>query len=249
MSILLPTISTSAFVANTQGQLSLSATGYSADPSFFGNPAHLMVFNESGCGLLVGFGMGGNTDYLPAGGCRVYELTPGESSLNYAVLYATPNSPINTIIAVYYGPGEPVPQQQQTGLALNPYGATQLGTFVAKSVAGSSSTNSAVLGPSPSGTTLYIMGTYFSSAPLSSGADYYTWRISHVADQTNLNFDVYANSTQGAFQSVSFAPYGIPSSQATAPSTTNNGPIQSQTIAPIPANSVDYHIIIFGFYR
>jgi hypothetical protein len=69
---------------------------------------HLMLYNESGCGLQITF----NTTegiVLPAGGWIAHELNPNCTSFTYTVLYVLPNAPVTKLIIVYYEPYEEVP--------------------------------------------------------------------------------------------------------------------------------------------
>ena len=73
------------------------------------NPAHLNIWNDSGCGCGIRFKTSNHTDNIPAGGWRTYELVPGEAGIVFTVKYVIPNSPVSTCMSTYYAPGENVP--------------------------------------------------------------------------------------------------------------------------------------------
>ena len=73
------------------------------------DPAHLRVYNDSGCGLQYVMQSSGNGDYIPAGGWATIELKSNDSSMLVTINYLLPNPPVSIILPTYFGPGEPVP--------------------------------------------------------------------------------------------------------------------------------------------
>lgn len=84
------------------------------DPSNM-EPAHLLVFNESGCGVQLTMKQSGDGQYLPAGGWTSFEIKPNDSLLTGVVTYALPNPPVSLLHAVYFGPGETLPASYTLG--------------------------------------------------------------------------------------------------------------------------------------
>ena len=78
-------------------------------------PAHLQVFNESGCGLKCTLRASGRGKFLPAGAWTTFDLASNDSFLDVVVSYALPNPPVNALSTVYYAPGEPVPDSYTLG--------------------------------------------------------------------------------------------------------------------------------------
>ncbi len=74
-----------------------------------GEGYHLLLFNESGCGLKLRFLQSDDTDNIPAGGWRKYPLIPGETTVTWTVIYVLPNAPVSLLIGTTYKPGEEVP--------------------------------------------------------------------------------------------------------------------------------------------
>jgi hypothetical protein len=75
-----------------------------------GEGYHLLLFNESGCGLKLRFLQSDDTDSIPAGGWRKYPLIPGETTVTWTVIYVLPNAPVSMLIGTIYKPGEEVPE-------------------------------------------------------------------------------------------------------------------------------------------
>lgn len=72
-------------------------------------PAHLRIYNDSGCGLDYTMKQSGDSDYCPAGGWATIELADNDSQMVVTVNYLLPNPPVSKILPTYYAPGEPVP--------------------------------------------------------------------------------------------------------------------------------------------
>src|SRR5258706_2080282 len=110
MSIGLPTFDMSTLAVGQVGNITFqNALGITADPGNLYKPAHLLIHNESGSGVLVNFQTGGDSFHLPAGGWRVEAMTPGEAGITFLVEYKLPNPPVQLFLVTYYAPGEMVP--------------------------------------------------------------------------------------------------------------------------------------------
>lgn len=108
MSTMLPNKDLSSAVVGTKDFLDLSNAAVSANPVGLDKPYHLLLYNESGCGLQLTFDPGGATDFLPAGAWRVYALMPGSSKVTYIVQYVLTQAGVNTLVGVVYAPSERV---------------------------------------------------------------------------------------------------------------------------------------------
>jgi hypothetical protein len=108
MSTILPIISLAAAVVGTTGVIDLKPTGYTSDPGFTNNKATLQLQNESGSGLQITTVKGQESTYIAAGGWKNLLLTPGESAVQYTVIYQLPNPGVTVLLAEFYRPGEPV---------------------------------------------------------------------------------------------------------------------------------------------
>lgn len=106
MSIPLPPISLSGKVVGSTGKIDLSSIQISANSAFLTNPPTLQIFNDSGCGLQLTMATGGDGYNFPAGAWANMPLAPGESAVNFSVIYVLPNAPVSTLMATYYAPGE-----------------------------------------------------------------------------------------------------------------------------------------------
>ncbi len=78
-------------------------------------PAHIRIYNESGCGLNAQFQQSGRTEFVPAGAWPEYDIEYNDSFIIFTVTYTLPNPPVSTINAVYYAPTEKVPDMPQLG--------------------------------------------------------------------------------------------------------------------------------------
>lgn len=108
MSLTLPIIDLSTAVVGSKGAISLASSGNSANVVTLARPAHLQIFNESGCGLLLSWGTNSGSFTLPAGGWTIVDITPGEQALAYTVIYKLPSAPVSQLICDYYDPYEQV---------------------------------------------------------------------------------------------------------------------------------------------
>jgi hypothetical protein len=77
--------------------------------------ANIRILNESGCGLDVTFQASGNYHFLPAGGWGTFAVEPNDGSFSVTVTYTLPNPPVSQVNAIYYMPGEQVPQSFTLG--------------------------------------------------------------------------------------------------------------------------------------
>lgn len=85
------------------------------NPAMQSQAANLWLFNESGAGLNVVFQQSGNAHYLPAGAWGYYALAPNDGQVQVTITYLLPNPPVSQLNAVYYAPGEPLPQSFTLG--------------------------------------------------------------------------------------------------------------------------------------
>ena len=96
-------------------QFTLDFTGYPAvDPSNK-EPAHLRIFNESGCSFTVQFQESNRSDFVTAGGWPTFDLKYQDTKAVCTITSVLPNAPISFVQAVYYAPGERVPDTPQLG--------------------------------------------------------------------------------------------------------------------------------------
>lgn len=118
MSIALPSVSLASVSVGQTGIVDLKNTGVDANPSRIGTPAHLMIYNESGVGLIISFLVGQASFHLPAGGWLPVVLQPGESQVKWAVEYVlnvVGGAPVSQLLVTYYAPNEPMPPVPQLG--------------------------------------------------------------------------------------------------------------------------------------
>jgi len=80
-----------------------------------GNKPTLRLFNDSGSGLQVNFPVSGIGFQLPAGAWQDVNPQPGESSIDFTVLYLLPNPPVTLLMVTYYSPNEQLPAMPQLG--------------------------------------------------------------------------------------------------------------------------------------
>lgn len=85
------------------------------NPARMQQKAHLGLFNESGCGLQCVMKASGDSQYLPAGGWTTFEIESNDSNMVATVTYTLPNPPVSQLNAVYYAPGEEIPQSYTLG--------------------------------------------------------------------------------------------------------------------------------------
>lgn len=85
------------------------------DPMNLQNAANIWLFNESGAGLDIKFLQSGNAHYLPAGGWGFFAVAPNDAQVQATITYLLPNPPVSQLNAIYYAPGEPLPQSFTLG--------------------------------------------------------------------------------------------------------------------------------------
>lgn len=107
MAIALGTVNLATASVGTNGTIDLSSCGNTAEPSRWNKPATLLLYNDSGCGLNLVFQPSGTSAFLPAGGWRSYPLAPGDSQVQYSVIYLIAGAPVSLLMPEYYAPGEP----------------------------------------------------------------------------------------------------------------------------------------------
>lgn len=104
----LPTISLASANVGSTGTINLSQCAPTSNPAFTNKNATLLIYNESGVGLRLTGQVTGVAFDLPAGGWTPQPIPPGETTINYTVLYVLQNQPVSQLIATYYQPNEPV---------------------------------------------------------------------------------------------------------------------------------------------
>lgn len=111
MSIAFNPIDLSGFTTGQSGTIDLSKImgggGIATTPG-----AQLPTFrlhNDSGCGLAMTMPKSGQSFNLPAGGWQDCQPMPGESAIDFTVVYALPNPPVSSLLVTYFAPGEQVP--------------------------------------------------------------------------------------------------------------------------------------------
>lgn len=119
MSIRLPVINLTAAVVGTTDTITWQQiTNQSANSAHYGprtiqgapdNAAHLFIFNESPCELLITM-QTGETFVLPAGGWHDQELQPSCTSLTYTVDAILTGALVNRLYTVWYAPYETPPR-------------------------------------------------------------------------------------------------------------------------------------------
>lgn len=77
--------------------------------------AHIRLYNESGCGLLLRFASGGVGERIPAGAWPTLEIPAGCLSLSYTVEYVLTGAPVSLLLPIVYQPGETVPETPVLG--------------------------------------------------------------------------------------------------------------------------------------
>lgn len=120
MSIPLPTVNLTGVSINQSGTVSfqntgISAGGVSANPVNVKNAGTVLIYNESGSGLLIKFQQSGSGFYLPAGAWQPIPIGAGETGYTWTVIYNLPSPPVTLLLTTYYYPGEPLPPQPTLG--------------------------------------------------------------------------------------------------------------------------------------
>lgn len=117
MSVALDAVDLSAVAVGSVSPTPLSwaaEAGTTSPMAVRSGTAHLRLFNESGAGLKITFSNGAS-DRVPAGGWPTYELKSGQTSLSWVVEYLLPGAPVSQLLAVFYEPGEAVPDAPVLG--------------------------------------------------------------------------------------------------------------------------------------
>jgi hypothetical protein len=115
MPIILPQVNLSQTVVTigSTGIIDLSnigiGTGTSANPSRTLDNGTLYLFNESGCGLQISSPENAYGFFLPPGAWYPARVPIGATKFNWQVVTKLPNPQLNSLIPVYYFPGEDVP--------------------------------------------------------------------------------------------------------------------------------------------
>ncbi len=144
---------------------------------------HLLLFNESGCGLKLRFYESGDTDNIPAGGWRKYPLIPGEDTITWTVIYTLPNAPVSLLIGTIYKPGEKVPDVGTLGNS-----PISIGGTVNTSSVQTLSNETSVLG-----TKIIDIGTLTIGDLLDIFNDHFLWKV----QQAGVAHQVLAGNTSG----------------------------------------------------
>lgn len=105
MSIVVADIDLSAAVPGSNFVIDWSRqTNQSASSSFVDNQAHVNVYNESPCELLVT--VGGDTTVQPAGAWNTYGILPSITSITVIVDVVLSGAQVSKLYAVWYAPNE-----------------------------------------------------------------------------------------------------------------------------------------------
>lgn len=120
MSIPLPTVNLTGVSVNQSGTVSfgnigVSAGGVSSNPANTKGAGTILIYNESGSGLMITFQTSQSGFYLPAGGWQPIPIKAGETGYVWTVIYNLPNPPVTLLLTTYYFPGEPIPNQPTLG--------------------------------------------------------------------------------------------------------------------------------------
>jgi hypothetical protein len=109
MSYIFKLVDLSAAIVGTHDIVDLTPAGINFDPAYNEHPAHFRCFNESGCGLIIGFDATTATGYtVIAGGQPVIPVPNGAVKLLWNVVYALPNPPVTSLFLQYFAPNEPI---------------------------------------------------------------------------------------------------------------------------------------------
>lgn len=128
MSVIVPLVNTSGLTVGQTVNVSLANVGSTASIGQYTTPAHVMIFNDSGCGFAAIMNNSKNTFYAPAGAWFPVALGPsGEDSILFTVTYVIPNPPVNTLQVTYYAPNENVPTVPTLGNS--PIGGSTTGSI------------------------------------------------------------------------------------------------------------------------
>lgn len=117
MSITLPSVDLSSFAVGAKGTISLQSLAVPGNPAFTKNKPTLRMLNESGSGLQISFKRSVDQLYLGAGGWQDVQIDPGESEVDFQVIYiiTTPVNLPKLLLVTYYAPGESIPPMATLG--------------------------------------------------------------------------------------------------------------------------------------
>ena len=121
MAILLEPVSLVGAVVGTTGTIDFrnQTTGVYLAPTFLhrqlGTLAHLRIHNESGCGLDIEIPPAPASMYIPAGAWQDIVLADDVQLINFTVSSVIAGASVSVIKAVYYQPGEPLPDPPVLG--------------------------------------------------------------------------------------------------------------------------------------
>jgi len=120
LSIPLPAISLANLSVGQSGVVSfanigISAGGVSSNPVNVKSAGTILIYNESGSGLLIKFQLSGSGFYLPAGAWQPIQIGAGETGYQWTIIYNLPSPPVTQLLTSYYYPGEPIPPQPTLG--------------------------------------------------------------------------------------------------------------------------------------
>lgn len=106
MSIVLPQLNVSGFVAGQTGKISLASVGSDSNPIFIGKPAHVNIYNESNLGFRMSFAKSGDSHFVGAGAWGTFAIDMGESEIDFFVLNVFPHPQVTIVFAVWFYPSE-----------------------------------------------------------------------------------------------------------------------------------------------
>lgn len=117
MSYRVPFIDMSTLAVGSTNKIDLQAIlgKIPTDPTEFGSPAHIRMYNDSGSTIEVWSDNGIFEDTIPAGAWPTYAVEPGTNAIYFNVIHILPNPPIQILSLTIYGPGEQVPDTPSLG--------------------------------------------------------------------------------------------------------------------------------------
>src|SRR6185312_17506357 len=108
MSVVIPAVDLSAAMVTSTGAVSWQSVVPQSYGAAGNTPAHLLIYNESGCGLQIQMATGEQI-FIPAGGWLPQTLDPSCLSFTYTVVYVLSNPLVSSLVMVWYSPGEAPP--------------------------------------------------------------------------------------------------------------------------------------------
>lgn len=117
MSYRVPFVDMSTLTVGSIGKIDLQAilAKVPTDPTEFGSPSHIRMYNDSGSTIEVWADNGIFEDTIPAGAWPTYALEAGTNAIMFRVIHILPNPPIQILSLTIYGPGEQVPDTPSLG--------------------------------------------------------------------------------------------------------------------------------------